>query len=175
MTARLIRKGQWFGQDRSAGQIVATSTVALTYSLTLLFAQNPPASSTNLERGQKVYAERCVGCHGADFRGTDQGPALTGDPRVRRMSIERLQSIISRGIPNTGMAAFDLPAPDVDALALLVHSLNSRAVDSNLPGNPAAGEQFFFGKGKCGSCHMVSGKGQPIGPDLSSLGDERTV
>ncbi|PYV20452.1 MAG: hypothetical protein DMG24_22715, partial [Acidobacteria bacterium] len=52
--------------------------VAFVYSLTLLFAQNPPAAPPELARGQKVYAERCVGCHGADFRGTDQGPGLRG-------------------------------------------------------------------------------------------------
>lgn len=171
----VMREKKGRGRNRSRERMAAIATVGLVYSLALLFAQNPSASSAKLARGQQVYAERCVGCHGADFRGTDQGPALTGNPRVRRMSLPRLQSIISRGIPNTGMAAFDLPAPEVDALALLVHSLNSRAADSNLPGNPAAGELFFFGKGKCSSCHMVSGRGEPIGPDLSNLGDERTV
>jgi len=149
--------------------------VAFVYSLTLLFAQNPPAAPPELARGQKVYAERCVGCHGADFRGTDQGPGLRGNSLTRGMSIQRLRNIIKSGIPNTGMPPFDLPAQDLDALASLVRSLNSRAAESDVPGSPAAGEQFFFGKGKCGSCHMVSGRGQPIGPDLSNVGEERTL
>src|SRR5881296_106926 len=149
--------------------------VAFIYSLALLFGQNPSAAPPDLARGQKVYAERCVGCHGADFRGTDQGPGLRGNPLMRRMSVQRLHNIIKNGIPNTGMPPFDLPAPDLDALAPFVRSLNSQAAESNVPGNPAAGEQFFFGKGECGSCHMVSGRGQAIGPDLSNLADERTV
>lgn len=171
----VMKEKKALGRDRSSRRLAATAAVALACGLSLLFAQNPPVSSANLARGQKVYAEHCVGCHGADFRGTDQGPALTGNSRVRKMSLDRLRGVISRGIPNTGMAAFEFPAQDVDALALFIHSLNSRAADSNLPGNPAPGEQFFFGKGKCSSCHMVSGRGQPIGPDLSNLGDERTV
>ncbi len=149
--------------------------VAFVDSLAPLFGQNPSAAPSDLARGQKVYAEHCVGCHGADFRGTDQGPGLTGNSRVRRMSLPRLRNIIRNGIPNSGMPPFDLPAPDLDALAPFVRSLNSQAAESNAPGNPAAGERFFFGKGECGSCHMVSGRGQPIGPDLSDLGDERTV
>src|SRR6516225_4570719 len=148
--------------------------VAFVCSLALLFGQNPPAPP-DLARGQRVYAERCAGCHGADFRGTDQGPGLTGNPLMRRMSVQRLRNIIKNGIPDSGMPPFDLPAQDLEALAPFVHSLNSQAAESLVPGDPVAGEQFFFGKGKCSSCHMVSGRGQPLGPDLSNLGNERTV
>jgi mono/diheme cytochrome c family protein len=55
------------------------------------------------------------------------------------------------------MPAFDLPANDLDALAALVHSLNSPAAESTVPGDRAAGEEFFFGKGQCTSCHMIYG------------------
>src|SRR5207244_12921263 len=76
---------------------------------------------------------------------------------------------------NTLNTPFDLPAHDHYALTPFLRSLNSQTAEINAPGNPAAGERFFFGKGECGSCHMVSGRGEPIGPDLSNLGDERTV
>ncbi|MGA2982744.1 MAG: PQQ-binding-like beta-propeller repeat protein [Terriglobia bacterium] len=149
--------------------------VAFVYSLTPLFGQNPPSAPPDRARGQKIYAENCVGCHGVDFRGTDQGPALKGNPVMRRMSVRRLRGIISNGISGTGMPPFDLPAQDLEALTPFVRSLNSPAAESNVPGNPAAGEQIFFGKGECGSCHMASGRGQPIGPDLSNLGNDKTV
>jgi len=137
--------------------------------------QNPSAGPPDLAHGQKVYAEQCVGCHGADFRGTDQGPGLTGASRMRRMSVERSRNTIKDGIPNSGMPPFDLPAQDLEALAIFIRSINSQAAESSVPGDPAAGGQFFFGKGECGSCHMVLGRGLPIGPDLSNLGNERTV
>jgi len=73
------------------------------------------------------------------------------------------------------MPPFALPAQELDALANFVHSLNGEAAASNVPGNPEAGEQFFFAKGQCASCHMVSGRGEPIGPDLSNLGHSMTV
>ena len=73
------------------------------------------------------------------------------------------------------MPGFDLPAATLDALANLVASLNASAADTAVPGDRAAGKQFFFGKGKCGSCHMVYGEGSPIGPDLSNIAREMTV
>ena len=73
------------------------------------------------------------------------------------------------------MPPFDLPAPELDALAALVRSLNGPAAESVVSGDPAAGEQYFFGRGQCASCHMVYGKGRPIGPDLSNVGSEMTV
>src|SRR5581483_9689784 len=42
-------------------------------------------------------------------------------------------------------------------------------------GDPAPGEHFFFGKGECASCHMVHGRGKPVGPDLSDLGRTRSA
>jgi len=93
---------------------------------------------------------------------------------MRGMSLRRLRSIISNGIPNAGMPPFDLPAQDLNNLTTFVSSLNSPAAESHVAGNAVAGEQYFFGKGACGSCHMVAGRGQPIGPDLSNLGNEKT-
>ena len=150
------QNGNAFGQNRSRGRTVATMMVAFVYKMALVFGQNPPVAPPDQARAQKVYAERCAGCHGADFRGNDQGPELKGNPLMRRLSVQRLRNIIKSGIPNTGMPPFDLPAQDLDALASFVRSLNSQAAESNMPGNPAAGEQFFFGKGKCGSCHIVT-------------------
>jgi putative heme-binding domain-containing protein len=50
-----------------------------------------------------------------------------------------------------------------------------QAAGTNLRGDLAAGEMFFFGKEKCTTCHIVSSKGSPIGPDLSDLGNGMTV
>ena len=43
------------------------------------------------------------------------------------------------------------------------------------PGDAAAGERFFGGKGTCASCHMVRGRGGILGPDLSDIGHDRTT
>ena len=124
---------------------------------------------------QQTYSKLCAGCHGEDAQGTQQGPGLAGNLRVRRRSVQSLRNIISKGVPAAGMPAFDLPAPTVEALAALVVSLNASAADTSVPGDSAAGQAFFFGPGKCASCHMVSGSGAAIGPDLSNAARNRTV
>jgi PQQ-dependent dehydrogenase (methanol/ethanol family) len=94
---------------------------------------------------------------------------------VSQRSIFRLRELIQNGIQGTGMPAFDLPPNELDAIVALVHSFNWQAADSNVPSDSVAGERFFFGQGQCASCHMVAGKGKPIGPDLSNIGREKTV
>jgi len=73
------------------------------------------------------------------------------------------------------MPAFRLADAEVEDLAAYVHGLRAPAVENPTPGDVAAGEQFFFGKGNCGACHTVSGRGGWIGPDLSALGKRRSL
>jgi putative heme-binding domain-containing protein len=42
-------------------------------------------------------------------------------------------------------------------------------------GNAAHGKELFYGDANCSSCHMVTGKGGRVGPDLTSVGTSRTV
>lgn len=123
----------------------------------------------------KIFAARCAGCHGLDAHGTDQGPALAGDAALRGRSVASLRNLIRNGIPAAGMPAFNLPEHELEDLAVLVHSLNSPAAEQAVPGDREAGEQFFFGKGQCSSCHMVSGCGKAVGPDLSNVAHELTL
>ena len=73
------------------------------------------------------------------------------------------------------MPAFDLSASELDALAALVHSLNLPAAENTVSGDRAQGEQYFFSKGQCASCHMVDGRGAAVGPDLSNVAGGLTV
>ena len=124
---------------------------------------------------QQTYSKLCSGCHGDDARGTQQGPGLAGNPSARARSAQSLRNVIRNGIPAAGMPAFDLPTDTLDALAAMIASLNAVAAKSSVPGDVAAGRQFFFGKGRCGSCHLVQGEGSPVGPDLSDIGLQLTV
>jgi PQQ-dependent dehydrogenase (methanol/ethanol family) len=73
------------------------------------------------------------------------------------------------------MPAFPLPESQLQALARFVRSLNASAYEASPAGDVNAGEQFFFGKGQCSTCHMVRGRGRANGPDLSNIGRELTL
>src|SRR4051794_32499235 len=114
---------------------------SLIYLLVLspLLAQNPTPAARTADIKQ-TYARVCAGCHGADARGTQQGPGLAGNAWVRRRSLQSLRNVIRNGIPAAGMPAFDLPAPTIDALAGLVVSLNASAAETEVAGDRAAGK-----------------------------------
>jgi PQQ-dependent dehydrogenase (methanol/ethanol family) len=73
------------------------------------------------------------------------------------------------------MPPFALSNEQLLPLATWVHSLNASAYDVAPQGDEDVGKQFFFGKGQCGSCHMVAGRGGTNGPDLSSIGRQLTL
>ena len=87
----------------------------------------------------------------------------------------QLRTFIYQGAPSSGMPSFHLPDTELDALAGFVHSLNSPAAENPVAGNAAAGQEFFFGLGQCGECHMVRGRGKAVGPDLSNVAREMTL
>ena len=154
-------------------RVAIVLSAALCWSA-LLQAQNQPASPSPAD-AQENYGKLCAGCHGADARGSQQGPGLAGNAGVRRRSAQSLRNVILKGIPAAGMPPFALPDEQVDALIALLKSLNAPAADTKVSGDRAAGKEFFFGEGRCASCHIVFGAGEPIGPDLSNVARELTV
>ena len=133
-------------------------------------------TATQVIEGQKIFAQSCAGCHGADTYGTDRAPGLSGNRRVRARTIDQLHSLILHGIPAAGMPAFNFPIPQLDSIVAFVHSLNSAAYETPVPGNPEIGQQIFYQSSHhCSTCHMVNGRGSDTGPDLSTVGHEMTV
>ncbi len=121
-----------------------------------------------------LFVQRCSVCHGAEGGGADRGPALTGSRRLRTRAADEIANIIRKGTPG-GMPGFALPADQVSQLVEYVRALNATAFEAQAPGDAAAGESFFFGKGNCGTCHSVAGRGGVRGPDLSSIARQLTL
>ena len=149
-------------------------TTLLSIGLSVWFAALA-ASAQNITAGKKQFASLCAGCHGVDGGGGEYGPNIVEMRRWGGRSDRNLPDIIKNGIPDSGMPAFPLPQPDIDALVAFVNSLRAPAADHPASGDDAAGERYFFGKGNCSGCHMVKGRGGNVGPDLSNLGRQRRL
>src|SRR5262245_424205 len=131
-------------------------------------------ASAQPQDARSLFAAQCGVCHG-DGHGTERGPNLTSNRKVRRWSNDELRAVIRSGVPQSGMPAFgSLAAADLDQLTALVRSFNATASEAGVAGDRASGERFFFGKGGCAGCHMVMGRGKAAGPDLSAIGREAT-
>ena len=133
-----------------------------------------PMSAQEPAAMPKQYGALCSSCHGEGATGSERGPALVNNRELRSRSIKQIRDLIRTGTQG-GMPPFALPDEQLQPLAEWVHSLNASAYDLKLPGDEVAGERFFFGKGQCGSCHMVAGRGGVNGPDLSSIGRQLTL
>jgi len=126
------------------------------------------------DAGKQPYEERCAGCHGLDGRGGGHGPGVVGLQHPRATSLPEVRDIILHGLPDAGMPAFPIPPAEAADIAAYVMRLKRPAATSapgeTAPGDAAAGERFFNGRGNCLSCHMVRGRGGVLGPDLSAVG-----
>jgi len=131
-------------------------------------AGNPAAVAA----GKELYGQTCQSCHGAEGGG-DRGPALTGNLSHGDSDSDMFHSIRA-GIPATQMPAFSaLPANNVWQIIAYLRSLSgsTNSAHETVPGDAAAGEEVFWGKGGCSVCHEVNGRGGVVGPDLSAAGN----
>ena len=129
----------------------------------------------DVAEGRLIYNRSCTVCHGLDGTEGDRGPALAGRRRYLRRTEEDLLDAVRNGIPGTEMPPAGLSAADARKVVAYIRSLRATASDTPVPGDIAHGQEVFWGRGGCGGCHMIGGRGGITGPDLSSVGAQRTL
>jgi putative heme-binding domain-containing protein len=134
---------------------------------------NKPAA---IEEGRGLYNGACTACHGINGAAGEIGPGLAIPGRsYARNTDEQIFDAIKHGIPATAMPAQQnaLSEDQIWKITAYVKGLRGTAIDAPSPGDVAHGEALFWGKGECGSCHVIRGRGSIIGPDLSNLASSR--
>src|SRR6185503_1988234 len=137
--------------------------------------QNPLlGNAPAISEGENLYNQTCTTCHGAGGGGGEIGPAIVSGVRADiGASDAQTFNIIKNGVPGTPMTPQRLPDTDIWKIVTYIHALRGTAIDNPLPGDVAHGEAVFWGKGQCGTCHMMSGKGGLTAPDLSNIAGTR--
>jgi putative heme-binding domain-containing protein len=143
----------------------------------LIAAATPALAQQQSVQGKALYDQHCTACHGANAGAGDRAPAIVSAATSMRgaRSDAQLLAVVKNGIPGTAMPAWGnrLSESDIAALGAYFHALRGTALDNPLPGDVAHGEAVFWGKGGCGVCHAISGRGSVIGPDLGNIAAER--
>jgi len=140
---------------------------------------NPFAGNAQaIAQGERVYNQNCTSCHGPNGGAGEIGPEIIHNlsvPLRGELNDNQILDVIRDGAPGTVMPAWKGKLADDDILKIgaFLHSLRGTAIDNPLAGNSAHGEEIFWGKGQCGSCHMLGGRGASRGPDLTNLAAER--
>src|SRR5690242_6499535 len=135
----------------------------------------PPADNlVKIKEGGSLFRTNCAPCHGLNAKGGGKGPDLTSGRWVHGSTDAAIIRTITQGVSGTQMPANDLQDSETRAIVAYLRSL-SPSRDPAVSGDRKKGEQIFFGKGSCSQCHMVSGKGGSLGPDLTRVGASRSA
>ena len=125
-------------------------------------------------RGRTMYIAECVTCHGSKARGSrDDAPDISRGPDLVRSLVvlhdrygSTIAPFLAKGHPmQSGKPSASLAPPQIQDLSHFLHAM----VDETLRGGPysqpvnvltgdaGAGQAFFNGVGRCGSCHSPTG------------------
>jgi len=129
------------------------------------------ARQNTVEQGKKLFEGMCARCHGFDGTGSE-GPPLNR-PNLERAADDRgLRDVIQNGIPARGMPRTrQLSDNELRYLMAYVRSLG-RVASTPHPGSAANGSATYNKLG-CASCHVITGQGGTLGPELTSIGTLR--
>ncbi len=127
-------------------------------------------SQEDIAAGNRVYNAQCTLCHGRD------GDQVSGiDLRrgvFRRASTdEDLARVITSGTA-AGMPPFRLQQSELTGIVAFIRAHFDTTAAVRV-GDAARGRAIFEGKGTCGTCHRVNGRGPRAAPDLSDIGVAR--
>ncbi len=136
----------------------------------------PAPDAVAAEQGQKLFASNCSFCHGMKATGGDTGPDLVRSALVLHdQKGELIGAVVHNGRPNKGMPQFSsLTDAQLYDLAEFLHMRVELTANRGtykllnvVTGDPNAGKAYFYGPGKCNTCHSVTGDLAHIASKLS--------
>jgi mono/diheme cytochrome c family protein len=149
-----------------------------------LDAENQQEKLILITEGRSLYEENCALCHGREGEGVD-GPPLNDSNLLTDTSDETLFSVISSGVPNTEMPAWNqihggpFTDQEIRQLVAFIRNWEEDAPDRlemAMMGDPVNGLVIY--SDTCTICHGEQGAGTNVAPtlnnpeQLSALNDE---
>lgn len=165
--------GQRLRRCRSAGFGLLAVGTALA-SLALHAQDAGRYEPADIEYGAQLYGMYCVNCHGESG---DLMPQINLRNGVFPNSPDdrELGDNIRNGIAGTPMIATGYSDSEITALVAYLRNITTVDASAVTLGDGVRGQSLYEGKGDCGSCHRVNGRGPRAAPDLSRIGAVRTA
>lgn len=136
--------------------------------------KNPFTSPADVAMGHQYFLGHCAQCHGPEGEG-GRGVNLTTGAYRHGSADNQLYMTIRRGVPGSEMHGSRLSPPELWRVVAYVRRIGEAGAQEKATGDPLAGKKIYDGKGGCGVCHLVNGKGGVLGPDLSEIGLRRSL
>jgi cytochrome c oxidase cbb3-type subunit 3 len=145
-------------------------TDARAMSIWILIGLLAMQAGGDLPTGKKIFESQCALCHGQTGTG-GRGPSLNRAKLRKAPDDAEMGKVISNGIEPEMPGAWQLNEREVRSVVAYVRSLGTLPQEV-LPGDAGRGERVYQSKG-CAACHVVAGKGEGIGPELTEIGIRR--
>jgi cytochrome c oxidase cbb3-type subunit III len=153
------------------------ASIFLMSGLAALAADPQPLPNTpaDLAQGEKLFRNQCGLCHGPKGEGS-RGPMLTRAKLRRAPDDVTLVKIVTDGLRGTEMPGARNVMSDLEIRQTAAYVRSLGKLDTKpVPGDPAHGAAIYRGKGNCAGCHSLHGEGGVAGPDLTDIGERRSV
>jgi putative heme-binding domain-containing protein len=135
--------------------------------------ENPYTAPADVKNGQQLFLGQCARCHGA--KGEGGRGAVLAQPRLRHApDDESLFLVIRDGIKGTEMPAASVDTLETWQLAAYVRSLGHVTREA-VRGDAKLGQELYRTKGHCSQCHIISGQGGSLGPELTEIASRRSA
>lgn len=143
----------------------------------------PESPSAAVDNGQKIFSANCSFCHGANAKGGESGPDLLRSELVLDdVKGNKIGVVVHEGRPDKGMPKFPLTDAQISDIAAFLHARIHEAAERSgykilniVTGDPAKGEAYFNGAGKCSTCHSVTGDLAHIGSKLDAVSVQQRI
>lgn len=167
-----IRRGLAWSLFWVAGFLIHTG------SAPLLHAQenagvNRYTAQADVSRGETSFRLHCAGCHGPKGR-EGRAPNLADNPYRNGAGDAALFRVVRFGIRGTEMRGTRFPDKRVWQLVSYLQTLSQSSARKPAPGDAGRGEALFLREG-CLNCHWLDSGGGRLGPELTGVGDRRSL
>ena len=123
-----------------------------------------------IRAGERLYANRCAACHGADGKGAT-GPDVTM-LWLEGTNDETVFDAIRDGIDGAVMPPSFAPDEELWAMVAYLRDISTVPPFDAGDGDAAIGREIFAAN--CVECHRANGNGGTLGPDLSNIAAVRS-
>ena len=150
-----------------AGMILAAlSSTAVSQTSNLKSHETQGAN----RKGKSLFESSCAMCHGLDGTGGEHAPSIGRASAAKSKPDSQLARILRDGIPGKGMPSFNrLGDRKLGSILSYMRFLQGKNGARFISGDPARGQQLFFGKGQWADCHAMHGEGRFLSTDLSDF------
>jgi cytochrome c oxidase cbb3-type subunit 3 len=120
--------------------------------------------------GRTLFQQKCGFCHGPDGSGGEGPDLLHSSLVLHDENGELIGPVVHGGRQERGMQAFSLSDEQIRDIAAFLHqeiraaatifytdSTSDYPLQKLLVGNADSGKAYFFGSGRCATCHSPSG------------------